>query len=118
MAASKARGFLPSVKAVVSLDDRLAKWRAESQAIGVDWREVSATALRAAISVCLSNGYHITFAPAAGSYGLCIKLWNGGPNRSEYSFDAATTEDLLLGLVALLGSESEDVLQAMSGGKD
>lgn len=118
MAPGKVKGFMPPVRAVVSLDDRLAQWKARNEASGVSWKDVSATALRAAINVCLANGYHITFAPAAGSYGLCIKLWNGGANRSEFSFDAETTEDLLLGLVALLGSQSEDTLAAMAGGKD
>lgn len=115
---NKSNGFLPEVKVLKPLEDKLAEWKARKESAGLNWREVSATALRSAIAVCLANGYHLTFAPAAGNFGLCIKLWNGGKNRVEYAFDAETAEDLLVGLVGLLGSDSEDTFAVMAGGKE
>jgi len=101
----------------VTLDERLAGWAIAKDGLGVDWTLVGATTLRASIALCLSNGFHLTFSPAAGGLGVCLKLWNGGADKKEYAMNAEQTELLLDGLIDALASGSEDARIAYSGGK-
>lgn len=101
-----------------SAEDKLAQWKRNKERQGVNWGEVSACTLRSAISVAVNEGYHLTFAPAAGGLGCCLKLWNGGKDVKEYAIDAAEVQELLDTLIDALGSGAEDVRQIYATGAD
>jgi len=118
MAGKSPTNIVGAKKAPVGQDDRLVKWQKERNRPGINWSDVSACTLRSVISVCVQEGYHLTFAPAAGGLGCCIKLWNGGKDVKEYALDAPEVQELLDGLIDALGSSSEDVRQIYATGAD
>lgn len=109
--------FKPKAKPS-SVDEGLVVWKRQRERMGVDWGKVSACTLRSAISVAIAAGYHLTFAPAAGGLGCCLKIWNGGKDQREYAIDAAEVAELLDGLIDSLGSGSEDVRLIYATGAD
>lgn len=99
-------------------DERLVRWAKRKISTGIDWRHVSATTIRAALTVCLNEGMSLTFAPAMGGRGLCIKLWDGGPETKEYAGTSEEVSELLDSLVDALGGSAEDVRLVVAGGAD
>jgi len=105
-------------KKIAALDERLAKFRINRDGIGVDWKNVSALTFRCALALGLSEGYQVTFAPAAGGLGCMVKLWNGGQDVKEYVMNSEQMNQLLESLIDALASGSEDVRLVYAGGAE
>jgi len=112
---AKAKTFTtpgPTGKGVVGA---LARWRKDTLSGGVDWADVSAVSLKAAISVCVAQRISLQFSQAQGGRGVCITLWDGTSQEREYAVDAEEVSQLLDQLVEAFGSPAEDVIASMGG---
>lgn len=115
MARTKGIGVSTAGKSV-TLAEKMTAWQHRERSSGVDWRDVSATSLRAAITATLSAGGALMIGGAMGGKGVMLKVWVGDDQMKEY---AATAEEVCLlldGLVEGLGSGSEDLYEALRGG--
>lgn len=102
----------------LSADQAMTLWRKRKESVGVDWKLVSASLLRAALSTVIQNEAAITISAANGGRGVMLKLWLGGQAIKEYAATADEVDELLSDLVEQLGSSSEDVRLVMAGGAD
>lgn len=102
----------------VSADQAMSIWKRRKDSTGVDWKNVSATTLRAALQCIIASEAALTISAAQGGRGVMLKLWLGGQPSKEYANTAEEVNELLEDVIAELGSSSEDVKIAMAGGAD
>jgi len=115
---AKANGFVTVAKGKSqSVDERMAAWSRRKGTTGVDFKEVSGVSLKSALHVVIAEGAALTISAAMGGRGVCLKLWLDGQPKTEYAATAEEVNELLDGLVEALGSASEDIRTAMSGGE-
>lgn len=118
MPEGKVSAFRTPKNARRNSDERLANWKKAKNSTGVDWRDVSSTTLRGALSVVMSAGGAIMFGSALGGTGVMVKLYLDGDQRREYVQTADDLAELLELTIELLGSGAEDVKLSMAGGAD
>src|ERR1044072_9903943 len=78
----------------------------------LNWKEVSALAIRAALGSAMAVGATVSFSPAQGGVGVTLRIYKGDNADVEY----AGTPEQLVELLALgapgFASEAEDIWQA------
>lgn len=96
-----------------TLTERMAAWQRRKNAIGFNWRDVDAVALKAALHAIIAADCAIMFARARGGEGVMVKIYDEGEPGSQFAADSVEMDELLLGMVAVFGGSSEDLLAAM-----
>lgn len=99
-----------------TLDQRLVAWARRKSSLGVDWSQVSAASLRAALHVVIENNGLLMIGGAMGGQGVMIQVLLGEERKKEYAATAEEVNELLEMLVDALGGGSEDIREAMKGG--
>jgi hypothetical protein len=115
--ARRPAGKLVPINGKPTTAEKLRGWAKRKNSSGVDFTQVSAATLRAAISVTIANGGALMFGSAMGGSGLMLKLYMGEDSAREFAATAEEAEELLAGVIEMLESESEDTLQAYASGK-
>lgn len=80
----------------------------------LNWRRVSNLALRAALSIALTDGATVSFAPASGGTGVTVRVYKGDNADTAFAGSPEQLNELLALIVEQFASSSEDPWQAFA----
>lgn len=100
------------------VEQALATWQLNRSTTGVDWKQVSATNMRAALASCMGEGVYIAFSPVQGGLGVCLTLYAGEVKKKLYANNHGDVNELLEQIIELVGGTAGDFRQAYAGGSD
>lgn len=118
MAGKQPASFTQRKANQVSLEEKMKAWAKRKASSGIDWKDVSAASLRAALHAALAEGVAVMFAQANGGSSVLIRLYVNGDKISEYASTAEEVELLLEGVADAFSSTAEDLREAMKPGKE
>lgn len=99
-----------------TLDAKLVAWARRKSSLGVDWSQVSASSLRAALHSVIEAGGLLMIGGAMGGQGVMLQVLLGDERKKEYAATHEEVNELLELLIDALASSSEDVREGMKGG--